>query len=258
MQENYLQAAKRRIRSVLIGTIETDKPTLVFLHGAIDSIEMWRDFPQQVHEKTQLPVITYERWGHGKSEPLSDFRKGDTRIEEADEPLDDLFQHYGLNKVILVGHSYGGVISLIAASHHPEQVCGVVSLVPQMLIHPLCIAGVEDAKENFENGNLREKLAKFHGEGVDTLFYDWVQRVYDENYQKEDCSHYLSQITCPVLQIYGKSDEFGYLPNLKLSKEHISSDLSIIEIPDAGHYVHLEAKQGVVGAIKDFCSKLES
>ncbi|ORU89896.1 MAG: hydrolase [Cycloclasticus sp. symbiont of Poecilosclerida sp. M] len=258
MQEDYIQAANRRIRSVLIGKIDANKPTLVFLHGGIDCIEMWRDFPQQVHEETQLPVIVYERWGHGKSEPLSGFRKYDTRPVEADEPLADLFKHYGLDNVILVGHSYGAVVSLIAASHHAATIRGVVSIVPQMVIHPLCLAGVDDAKESFENGNLRVKLVKFHGESVDTLFYDWINRVNDADYQARDCADYLSQIACPVLQIYGKDDVYGYLPNLGLSKKLITSDLSILEIPGAGHYVHLEATDDVIDAIKKFITHVDA
>lgn len=253
VQEHYIQAANRRLRTQLYGEIEPDKTTLVFIHGAIDGIEMWRNFPQQVHERTQLPVIVYERWGHGKSDPLTAFRKGDTRPEEANEPLNDLFQHYDLKKVALIGHSYGGIISLIAASYHAETIQGVVSIVPQMVIHPLCVNGVNDAKNAYENGNLREKLYRFHGAGTDTLFYDWANRVHDEDYRKQDCSSFLSQITCPVLQIYGKDDVFGYLPNLELSKTHISADLSIIEIPNAGHYVHLEATKNVINEIKAFC-----
>ena len=253
---NHIEMAKRRIYSCQIGQIDPDKPTLVLLHGAIDCIDMWRDFPQQLHEISQLAVIVYDRWGHGKSEPLAEFREGDTRIEEADEPLDDLFEHYGLEKVILVGHSYGGVISLIAASHHPERIIGIVSIVPQMLIHNQCVAGLEVAKTNFEEGDLRAKLIKFHGDGLDVLFYDWVNRVYNKAYQQQDCSEYLAQITCPVLQIYGEDDEFGYLPNLELSKEHIKSDLSIKKFANAGHYVHLEAKNEVINDIKAFCLSL--
>ena len=242
-QEYFIRAAGRRLRVLQIGDIQVNSPTLVFLHGGIDCIEMWRDFPEQVHKLTGLAVIVYDRWGHGQSEPLTEFRERDTRAEEANEPLLDVFKHFNLTNVILVGHSYGGVISLIAASLHKEIIRGVVSIVPQMLIHSLCLAGVEEAKEGFENGNLRKKLFKFHGEGLDTLFYDWINRVNSETYQAEDCSQYLQQVTCPVLQIYGKEDVYGYLPNLDLSEKNIPSKLSINVIPDAGHYVHLEAKK---------------
>lgn len=252
-QEHYIQAANRRLPTQLYGEIQPDKTTLVFLHWAIDGIDMWHDFPQQAHEQTNPPVIVYERWGHGKSEPLTVFRQGDTQPEEANGPLNDLFQHDDLKKVALIGHSYGGMISLIAASYHAETIQGVVSIVPQMVIHSLCVNGVNDAKNAFENGNLREKLYKFHGEGTDILFYDWVHRVHDETYQKQDCSSFLSQIAWPVLQIYCKDNVFGYLPNLELSKTHISEDLSIIEIPNAGHYVHLEATKIVINDIKAFC-----
>ncbi|HIF17986.1 MAG: alpha/beta hydrolase [Methylophilaceae bacterium] len=255
-QEHFIQAAGHRLRALQLGNIQAGSPTLVFLHGGIDTIEMWRDFPEQVHQSTGLSVIVYDRWGHGQSEPLTEFRECDTRAEEADEPLLDIFKHFGLTNVILVGHSYGGVISLIAASLHTGIIRGVVSIVPQMLIHPLCLAGVEDAKEGFENGNLQEKLQKFHGEGLDTLFYDWINRVNSSSYQAEDCSQYLQKITCPILQIYGKEDVYGYLPNLELSEKHIPSKLSINVVPDAGHYVHLEAKETVVNAVKEFCLTL--
>jgi len=251
-QEHFIQAANRRLRVQQIGHIQANAPTLVFLHGGIDSIEMWRDFPEQVHEATGLCVIVYERWGHGQSEPLTEFREYDTRAEEAGEPLLDLFKHFGLTDVILVGHSYGGVISLVAASLHTEVVCAVVSIVPQMLIHDQCLAGAQEAKEAFENGDLRKKLFKFHGEGLDILFYDWINRVNSEAYQAEDCTQYLQQISCPVLQIFGKEDGFGYLPNLDLSKKHIPSQLSVKVVPDAGHYVHLDAKETVINEVKEF------
>jgi len=255
-REYFVQAAGRRLRARQIGNIQTNTPTLVFLHGGIDCIEMWRDFPEQVYQSTGLAVIVYERWGHGQSDPLTAFREGDTREEEADEPLLDVFKHFNLTNVILVGHSYGGVISLIAASLHKEIIRGVISVVPQMLIHPLCVAGAEAAKENFEKGDLRKKLFKFHGDGLDTLFYDWINRVNNKAFKAEDCSGYLQQIPCPVLQIYGEEDEFGYTPNLELSKRNISTNLTINVIPNAGHYVHLEAKEDVVNAINEFCISL--
>jgi len=256
-QEHFIQAADRRLRVLQIGDIKANSPTLVFLHGGIDCIEMWRDFPEQVHQSTGLAVIVYDRWGHGQSDPLTAFRQGDTRAEEAGEPLLDVFKHFNLTKVILVGHSYGGVISLVAASLHKDIICGVISIVPQMLIHPLCLAGAEAAKENFEKGDLRKKLFKFHDEGLDTLFYDWINRVHNKAYQAEDCSRYLQQIPCPVLQIYGANDEFGYIPNFELSKRTISNNNLVIKVmPNAGHYVHLEAKDAVINAINEFCIPL--
>ncbi len=255
-KDTLVQAAGHCLRARQIGDIKANAPTLVFLHGGIDCIEMWRDFPEQVHQATGLSVIVYDRWGHGQSDPLTAFRDGDTRAEEANEPLLDIFKHFDLTSVILVGHSYGGVISLIAASLHKNIIRGVVSLVPQMLIHPLCVAGAEAAKESFETGSLRKKLLKFHGEGLDTLFYDWINRVNNTAFKAEDCSGYLQQIACPILQIYGENDEFGYKPNLELSKRNIASSLTINVIPSAGHYVHLDAKEGVVTAINTFSLSL--
>ena len=49
-----------------------DAPTIIFLHEALGTIRMWRDFPAKFATATKHPVIIYERRGHGRSDPHGD------------------------------------------------------------------------------------------------------------------------------------------------------------------------------------------
>ena len=107
-QKQFIQANGHRINTLQIGKIIPDQATLVFIHGGLDCIAMWREFPTQLCEQVGLAGIVYERWGHGKSDILVLPREGDPRSVEADQTLEDVFNYFGVGKAILIGHSFGG------------------------------------------------------------------------------------------------------------------------------------------------------
>ncbi|HBA33188.1 MAG TPA: alpha/beta hydrolase [Gammaproteobacteria bacterium] len=254
--EQFIHAAGHRVNTLQIGEVRADKPALVFIHGGLDCIAMWRDFPSQVTEMTGLAAIVYERWGHGKSDPLVVPREGDPREDEAGAPLTDIFRHFGLKDVVLIGHSFGGAVALLAAAKHPDTVRGVVAMAPQLVMHPQCIDGVDLAEAAYKSGKLREKLVPFHGDNTDTLFFDWAGRSKTRAFQEKSYARELEQIRCPVLEIFGEKDNYGYRPNLELSRECITRPLSVLEIPEAGHYPHLETPEHVLKAIEAFVGVL--
>ena len=50
--------------------LEDETPLIIFLHEGLGSIEQWKDFPQIICNKTNLPGLVYDRYGHGKSSKL--------------------------------------------------------------------------------------------------------------------------------------------------------------------------------------------
>ena len=48
-----------------------NKPTIVFLHDSLGSVQLWRDFPEKLAEATQCNVLVYDRLGYGKSFPMT-------------------------------------------------------------------------------------------------------------------------------------------------------------------------------------------
>lgn len=255
-KEQFIQANGHQINTQLIGEIDSDKPTLLFIHGGLDCIAMWREFPMQLCEQTGLCGIVYERWGHGKSDMLVLPREGDARAVEADQPLKDLFQHFAVGKVILVGHSFGGGISLIAASIHQDTICGAVVIAPQLTTAGDTKAGLEKAIAAFENGKLRDGLLKFHGENTDILFRGWSTPSSTFGDAQPDYSDQLRTITCPVLDIYGTADNYGYLHNLEMTNSCLSCAHDSVEIEGSTHYPHLDTPEPVLEAAVKFIGNI--
>lgn len=250
--EQYVNAAGHRINTLLLGKVTREQPTLVFIHGGLDCIGMWRDFPEQLHRATGYSCLVYDRWGHGKSEALVPPRDGDPREDEAGQPLADLFEHFGIEKAVLVGHSFGGAISLIAPGLHPSRIVAVVSIVPQLLFHDESRAGLKAAVTAYDEGKLRDKLIPFHGDKTDTLFRNWAAMADKPTTPTQPYEHYLEAVRCPVLAIFGKQDNYGYLPNMSFVQAHIHSTLEIFELDEAAHYPHLETPAQVTTKITEF------
>src|SRR5688572_27059678 len=80
-------------------------PPLVFLHEGLGSISLWRDFPAALCARTGLPGVVYDRWGHGRSEPLDRPRDAGYLQQEALAFLPSVLDAFGHARVVLVGHS---------------------------------------------------------------------------------------------------------------------------------------------------------
>ena len=107
-----------------LGTPGTAVPLLVvnggpgLSHAYLLPTEVW----QQLARKRQ--VIFYDQRGTGASKPL---RPGASQTMEAQvADLEAVCQGLGLPKVVLVGDSYGGLLSIAYASAHPDRVAKLV------------------------------------------------------------------------------------------------------------------------------------
>jgi len=103
------------------------RPTLVFLHEGLGSIEMWRDFPGTLVEKTGCDGLVYDRWGYGKSDPIDVQRTLRYVHDEALDILPEVLENSGVENAILIGHSEGGSIALIFAAEYPGSVRGLIT-----------------------------------------------------------------------------------------------------------------------------------
>ncbi|CAK9008866.1 unnamed protein product [Durusdinium trenchii] len=92
---------------------------LVWIHGMWNNLHywdgIWQHFPDFRHVRVDVP-------GHG----LSPARLGSVSLEQFGYDIIDLIQHLALPRVILVGHSLGGIIALRAALDDPSHVLGLV------------------------------------------------------------------------------------------------------------------------------------
>ena len=64
-------------------------------------------------------------------------------------------------------------------------------------------------------------------------------------------------IECPVLAIMGGAEDMWSFPAEEIPERagHLR-DVCVVSVPDAGHYVHLEQPQQVIGHIRSFLTAL--
>lgn len=100
-------------------------PNLVMLHGFLGNQAVWhlRIAPQL---RRQFRVLTYDLRGHGYSEVTP---AGYTAADLA-EDLRGLLDALGIERTIVVGHSYGADVALYFALKYPERVDRLVALEP--------------------------------------------------------------------------------------------------------------------------------
>jgi pimeloyl-ACP methyl ester carboxylesterase len=191
-------------------------PPIVFLHEGLGSVAMWRDFPQQLCQATAGAGLVYSRRGCGQSDPVPDVR-GQGRLQpdymhkEAAEVLPELLRLCGIQKPILLGHSDGGTIALLHAAQFPTQAC--IVMAPHLFVEDISIKAITAAREAYETGDLRQRLAKFHA-NVDCAFWQWNDIWLSDAFRSFNIEEECRKITCPLLAIQGHDDPYGTMAQI--------------------------------------------
>jgi pimeloyl-ACP methyl ester carboxylesterase len=118
---------------------------VVLLHGYLESSAVWNGFGEKL--ASGFRVISIDLPGHGQSDII-----GETQtMEKMAEVVKDVILKLGLQKVIIVGHSLGGYVTLAFLEHYPEYLTGYC------LIHSHPLA---DSNEVVENRNREINLVQ--------------------------------------------------------------------------------------------------
>ena len=96
--------------------------TLLFVHGAYTDLTYWKD--QVDYFKQEYTVVTLDLAGHGQS---GKNRKKWSVAGFAKDVI-TIIKNLGLKNVILIGHSLGAAINLMAATTYPEPLIGFIAI----------------------------------------------------------------------------------------------------------------------------------
>ena len=247
---------------------------VVLIHGASANL---REFESNLVPglSGKVPLLSIDRPGHGYSQRPND---GDELGVQARLIAGAMRETYGSTPVVLVGHSFGGAVSLRVALDYPEQVKGLVLLAPAT--HPwsggttwynnLAAMPVIGAPFSWLVTQVGPSMADG---GIDSVFKpNEVPENYAENLGlpllfrpknfrangrdlvaateefTAQAKRY-STITAPVV-IFSPSEDHVLSPKIHaypLSKEVDNADLRILE--DTGHMPHHTHTREVVDAI---------
>lgn len=160
-------------------------PPLLFLHGGPGYNSYSFEAQAGPALENKLQVIYLDQRGSGRSERPW---RAEYSIAALVDDIEALRKTLGVDKLAVMGHSFGGTLALEYAAAHPEHVAKVVLVSAASDIPAACAARVDYIASHY--GDRLDKAradAKARNETPDTCFYafntvgpDLHQRVNDE------------------------------------------------------------------------------
>lgn len=247
------------------------KETIAFLNGVMASVSSW-SLLWPVFERAGFRVIVHDFKGQLKS----DKPDGPYTFAEHCAEAKALFEYLGVEKLHLVGTSYGGEVAMKFAILYPEMVKSISVIDSVSELDPVCegfvvgwkvlcdtkdgetffwgmapsIYGPEFLEKNKEMLAGRARAIKDNPngylEGQKTLYDTFAQDVYmtDE----------LHKIQCPALILCGEQDILKPPKFSKIMADNIP-DSEYVTIPDCGHVAIFEKPKELESAIFGFVMK---
>ena len=235
------------VRAVSYGEGLRFGPTIVFLHEGLGSIAQWKHFPDTTARAAGCNALVYERWGHGGSDPLLGPRPADFMEREAVSVLPKILDSFGLEKVILFGHSDGGSIALLFAARYPERTLGVITEAAHVFVEEVSLAGVRTAVERFETSDMEKRLRLYHGDNTVGMFRGWADIWLSADFRAWSIPpETLDTIQAPVLALQGADDEYGSAAQLRRIEAGVGASAKTVLIPDCAHEPHVQAREAVM------------
>lgn len=95
--------------------VDSDKTPIIFLHGVYFDHHLWDEVINSINDRTTFSV---DMPFHGLSKEIT---KDDWTLNDCSEMLIEILDSLKIKKVIAVGHSWGSMTILRAASKHPDR-----------------------------------------------------------------------------------------------------------------------------------------
>ena len=245
----HLELESGRLEAAWWGTPNAQTP-IVLLHEGLGSVSRWRSVPEELAARTGRRVFAYSRFGYGQSD-LPDGPRTIRFLHEEAELLPGVLDAVGITTAILLGHSDGASIALMAAADAPSRVRVLVLEAPHVFVEDESVASVERAVERYHTDNLRERLARHHTH-VDAAFGGWSSVWADPAFRTWTLEEYLPRISCPTLLIQGAQDEYGTLRQIDALERGIGGHVERLVLENCGHSPHLDQREAVLTAVTDF------
>ena len=197
--------------------------------------------------------------GHGKT-PLGDFQPGFDRFADC---VVSFSREHRLENPILLGHSMGGVLAMIAAGDASLKPRAVINLDGALPPSKHTLAGQREIRGWVNEPDFRERLA----EALRRAFFlpherdthcdsiirsmraapDAVLRFLPEQIDTLDAARILPRVTAPTLYIGAAEPRYDAgIAAAKISNLHLE------RIANAGHFLHVYAPDRVAALVSDF------
>jgi len=226
---------------------------LIILHGLFGMLDNWMTLAKRYGEFYEVHLIDQRNHGHS-------FHDNEHSYEAMAGDLKDYIESQKLESVILLGHSMGGKTAMLAACLYPNLIekLIVVDISPKFYAphHQSIIEGLYAVKnadiksrkeadvvlsKHFDNAGIRMFLLK-------NLFWKTKTQL-DFRFNLDAIVNQIEKIGValddelsfenPTLFIDGEKSDYILESDLGKIEEHFP-DSEVVEISNAGHWVHAE------------------
>lgn len=236
-------------------------PLVVMIHGFPDFWYGWRAAMEPL-SKTHR-VVAIDQRGYNLSDKPKGVENYDMSLLAGDVAA--VIKHLGETKAVICGHDWGGAVAWRFAMTQPAMTERLIIL---NLPHPRGL--LRELAHNPEQQKNSQYARNFQKEGAHLSLKPeglafWVKdpaarekyveafrrsdleallHYYKRNYPREPYSEDAApqtKVKCPVLMIHGLKDTALHSDGLSGTWNWLEKDLTLVTIPDAGHFVLEEA-----------------
>lgn len=262
-EEHFLNLKGNKIHVKSIGK---GKPPILFVHGGHLDLEMWN--PQVEEFKKTNRVIRFSDIGHGKSKQSENKIAGFEIIKE-------ITKQYPGQKFVIVGHSWGAMLSVDFALNYPQKVEKLVLVSPGLngwayFKDSLALKNYKLRQKAISNSDTIETARLFHQNWVvgpkrranelDQLFYKRSLDLMTKNIQNHwlekgseldtiKARTRLEKIAVPTYIIVGEEDVEDILLIAEEYQQRIDN-AEKIEIANVAHLLNMENPVKFNGILK--------
>jgi pimeloyl-ACP methyl ester carboxylesterase len=270
VKHNYADSNGVKIHYVSVGT----GPLIVMIHGFPDFWYTWRKQMEVLSES--YTCVAIDQRGYN----LSDKPKGaeNYRLDLLAGDVAAVIRATGHDKAIIVGHDWGGMVAWTFAMSKPQMTDKLIILNlphPRGLIRELANNPQQQKNSqyarDFQKPDAASKLtaeglagfvadAESHAKYVEAFRrsdFEAMLDYYKVNYPREpyvDQPGPLVKVKAPVLMFHGLKDSALLASALNETWEWVEKDLTIVTVPNAGHWVQKDAADLVSRNMKAWLS----
>lgn len=222
------------------------KDTLVFLHGWGQNIAMMEPIAKPFYDTNDVIIIDLPGYG------LSEEPKYPFQVDDYVECIKELVDKLKVKNPTLIGHSFGGKITLMYASkYQTKKIVLLASPFKKEIEKESLKLKILKTAKKIPILNKFEDFAKKHIGSTDYKNASPMMRKILVNTVNLDITEDVKKIKCPALIIWGTLDEaVPYERAYEL--EDLIEDAGVVIYEDCTHYAYLERLGQTINVLKSF------
>lgn len=224
---------------------------VLFIHGILSTPRFWDEYLEAIPPDWSAVCLLLP--GHGGS--VTDFgrvHRGEWLrcVEEAIARLEAAHE-----RLYLVGHSMGSLLSILAASHRPERIAGMLLMAVPLRIRVKPTAFLHNMLKGVGLAESREELARYYGVAQDWRvwrYIPWIPRYLELFALSRRTRETLPRLTTPARAFQHGQDELVSPRSGRLLADCPAVTLEWLE-ESMHHNIALADRERLKTALRDMC-----